>query len=358
MAHGGHRRVYESLPGCETECYRRCVLDRLRPIVELGVRRLAGRKSPYQMTLSLTNRCNFRCEYCDLPLNPLPEMSGEEWCGAIDELHGGGMGRVSLIGGEPLIFKQSGMVIRHLKKRGIHAAMNTNGWFVRDQIDDVELLDVVCITLDGPREIHDRQRHPGSYDRAIEAIEILKSRGVAVVTMTVLTPAGADNMDHVLAVARDMSFKAFLQLEHPSSADCMMPMAPRMTDERISDLAKRLLALKDAGEPIGNSRGTIQLHIDNGRYLGTCDGCYAGQYYGYILSDGTVCPCLLTHRQAEAGNGRRLGFLEAFHQMPPPRGPGCSCVPTFEVNQILNFDVGVLWNALDMTLRRRDRARV
>src|SRR5579872_2398332 len=107
------------------------------PIVQLGARRLAGRPSPFQMTLSLTNRCNFRCEYCHIPLQHRAEMTTAQWCAAIDELRAGGMGRVSLIGGEPLLRPDAGDIIRHLARLGVHTAMNTNGWFLRDRIEDV-----------------------------------------------------------------------------------------------------------------------------------------------------------------------------------------------------------------------------
>src|SRR5215472_11248031 len=90
----------------------------LPPVLKLGWRRLTGRKSPFQMTLSLTNRCNFRCEYCHIPLQERDEMTTAEWIGAIDELASGGMGRASVMGGEPLLRKDCGAIIRHLKRRG------------------------------------------------------------------------------------------------------------------------------------------------------------------------------------------------------------------------------------------------
>jgi len=49
------------------------------------------------MTLSLTNRCNFRCTYCEIPLQARDEMSTAEWCAAIDALQAGGMGRASIM---------------------------------------------------------------------------------------------------------------------------------------------------------------------------------------------------------------------------------------------------------------------
>src|SRR5437763_953776 len=120
------------------------------PVLQLAARRLVRRKSPFQMTLSLANRCNFRCVYCEIPLQERDEMTTAEWCAAIDELRDGGMGRASIIGGEPLLRKDVGEIVRHLKRRGVHASMNTNGWLVPERIEEIAELDLVCVTLDGP----------------------------------------------------------------------------------------------------------------------------------------------------------------------------------------------------------------
>jgi len=329
---------------------------RTLPVLQLALRRVRGRRSPFQMTLSLTNRCNFKCDYCDIPLQRRDELDTAEWCRMIDEFVEGGMGRASLIGGEPLLRQDAGAIIAHLKSRGVHTAMNTNGWFVEERIEEVAGLDLVCITLDGPAEVHDGQRRRGSYDRAVRAIELLVARGVRVVTMTVLTPRGAEAIDQVLDDARRLAVDAFFQLEHDKTVDVMAPIAPRLRDERIVEIARTLLARKDAGAPVGNSRAILEQHVTRGRYLGTCEDCYAGQYYGYVLSDGTVAPCLLTQWQQETGNGRKHGYLRAFQQMAAPEGPGCSCVPTHQVNQVLDFRLDVLWDAFGLALGRRAAA--
>jgi MoaA/NifB/PqqE/SkfB family radical SAM enzyme len=331
---------------------------RVLPVLKLGARRLLGRRSPFQMTLSLTNRCNFKCDYCDIPLQRRDELDTAEWCRMIDEFVAGGMGRASIIGGEPLLREDAGAILRHLASRGVHTAMNTNGWFVEERIDEIAGLDLACVTLDGPPEVHDAQRRRGSYARAVRAVELLVARGVRVVTMTVLTPAGAETLPHVLDVARGLGVDAFFQLEHDKTVDVMAPIAPRLRDEQIVAIARTLLAHKDAGAPVGNSRAILEQHVKAGRYLGTCDDCWAGQYYGYVLSDGTVAPCLLTQWQQETGNGRTHGYVRAFLEMAPPAGPGCSCVPTHQVNQVLDFRLDVLWDAFGLALggKRSPRA--
>jgi len=320
------------------------------PLLQFGARRALSLRSPFQMTLSLTNRCNFKCEYCDIPLQRRDEMTTDEWRGAIDDLREAGMARSSLIGGEPLLREDAGAIVDHLVRRGVHAAMNTNGWLVPERMDDVRKLDLVCVTLDGPRDVHDSQRRRGSYDRAVQAIEALRSAAVPVVTMTVITPRGAEAMDHVLEVARTLGFRAFFQLEHDKGCDVDAPIAPRLGDDAIARVARRLLEAKSSGLPVGNSRQLLARHAQGRRYLGTCEDCWAGHYYGYVLSDGTVAPCLLTQWQVERSNGRRLGFARAFAQLQEPRGPGCACLPTHEVNRVLDLDPRALWHAVEVSL--------
>jgi MoaA/NifB/PqqE/SkfB family radical SAM enzyme len=321
------------------------------PVVTFAARRVMRQKTPFQITFSLTNRCNFRCEYCHIPLQHREEMTTDEWISCFREFKDAGMGRASLIGGEPMVRRDVGQLIGALKDMGVHVAMNTNGWFVEDRIDEVAGLDLACITLDGPPEVNDAQRHPGSYDRAIGAIRAFRKRGIRVVTMTVITPSGAQHVDHVLEAARREGTLAFFQLEHDADCDVHLPIAPRMSDAAVAGVARRLLALKEAGAPVGNSRSILEAQIHDGRRIGgDCSECFAGEYYGYVLSDGTVAPCLLTQWQQQRGNGRALGFARAFHEMAPPSGPGCGCVPIHEVNRVLSFDVSVLRDALDLAL--------
>jgi MoaA/NifB/PqqE/SkfB family radical SAM enzyme len=328
--------------------------DLALPLVKLGVRRVLHRKSPFQMTLSLTNRCNFRCTYCDIPLQPSNEMDTASWLAAIDDLQAGGMGRASLMGGEPLLRKDTGAIVRHLKRRGVHASLNTNGWLVAERIEDLTDLDLVCVTLDGPEAVHDRQRHPGSYMRVLEAIDILRRRGIAVVTMTVVTPAGIDHLEHVLEIASAHGIRAYFQLEHDRQMDVRQPISPALSQERVAELARHLQRLKRKGLPVGNSYAALRRQ-EAERYLLTCDRCHAGSYFGYVFSDGTVSHCIFTRGQVERANGRQRGYLHAFEELAPPRGPGCSCVPSYEVNHILNFDVRVLFSALETTLKSSRR---
>jgi MoaA/NifB/PqqE/SkfB family radical SAM enzyme len=323
------------------------------PAARFAWARATGQKFPLMVTLSLTDRCNFRCEYCKLPELDRDEMSTADWLRAIDELADAGMQRVSLMGGEPLVRKDIGVLIDRLKERGINTAMNTNGWMVPKRLDDVKKLDLICVTLDGPPEVHDVQRHKGSQVRALKAIELLRSMGKNVVTMTVMTARGIKTVDYVLEKARELGVRSFFQLVHDSEGDPDKDIGAGITEAGITDVAMHLLRRKDEGWPVGPSRTYLRALAGHGgegvRRLHSCAECYASRYTAAITPGGDVIACPLTFRE-KAYNGREIGFYEAFKRLSQPQASGCACYPTQELNYMLSMQAEVVFNAMGTAL--------
>jgi radical SAM protein with 4Fe4S-binding SPASM domain len=81
----------------------------------------------------------------------------------------------SLFGGEPLLYPYFEELINEIKKHNSFIDTPTNGTLLSE---NAELLvkkdfDLVRVSLDGPRDINDKQRGVGSYDRAINGINNL-----------------------------------------------------------------------------------------------------------------------------------------------------------------------------------------
>lgn len=324
----------------------------VEPLARFGVARATGKKFPLMVTMSLTDRCNFRCEYCRLPQMNRPEMSTAEWHRAIDELADAGMMRVSLMGGEPLVRKDIGELVDHLKARGVNVAMNTNGWFFAQRMDVVSKLDLVCITLDGPKAHNDKQRHLGAHDRVLDAIDLAKGAGVKVITMTVMTGGAVGTLDYVLEVARAKGVRAFFQVEHDAEGDLTKPIGPHLSDDAIATAARHLLRRKDEGWPVGPSRTFLRQLAGDGergtRRFYSCDDCFASRYFLSITPSGQVVPCPLTFRAERPLDGRALGFARAFEMLAQPQDAGCGCNPTTELNYILHFRPEAILSAFEL----------
>ena len=158
---------------------------------------------PTGAKLELTYSCNLRCGFCytDSPRRTLEratDLSDEDWLRIADDVVESGVFEAVLTGGEPLLRRELTLdMVDRLDRGGIGVWINTNGWFVdaaiADRLAATDLGVNVHISLDGPTpELHDRSRGvPGSWRRAVRAIELLVERGVHVHVVQVVTPDNA-----------------------------------------------------------------------------------------------------------------------------------------------------------------------
>jgi MoaA/NifB/PqqE/SkfB family radical SAM enzyme len=306
------------------------------------------RPLPFSITFILTHRCNFRCRHCDVPAAAGDEMGRDELCRAIDDLSGAGMARASFSGGEALLRPDALDVIAHAHDRGVTTSLNSNAWSIERHLERLAgILDVLMVSLDGPEPVHDLVRaRRGSYARAVRAIEGARARGIVVTTITTLSAANLDVVDDVLALARQLGFWAYFQPAYRQCFSRAGGLDPALSSAVLTDLARRLEQARAEGAPVGASRGYTQ-RLAAAPSFGDCSRCAAGRYFATLMPDGTFVPCHLSAGDHPYPNGRRLGFVEAFHRIPRPRpGPGCAISPYQEQDLIFGLDGAAIRGAV------------
>jgi MoaA/NifB/PqqE/SkfB family radical SAM enzyme len=85
---------------------------------------------------------------------------------------------ISVSGGEPFLYSGLAQVLRHCKSLGLRTTVTTNGYFLQPRwLEPVrECIDVLAISLDGPRELHDEMRAmPGAFDRLCAGLECVRA---------------------------------------------------------------------------------------------------------------------------------------------------------------------------------------
>ena len=149
----------------------------------------------HMMTLQLTQQCNFRCDYCPYTIGTSDRqhsnkrMSLETAKRGVDFLlqHSGNVEApvIGFYGGEPFLeFNMMKKIIEYAVERAkgkyIGFTVTTNGsMLTEDKIDFLEKYSVVVmISLDGPREVHDKNRKlaatgSGSFEKVINNVEAL-----------------------------------------------------------------------------------------------------------------------------------------------------------------------------------------
>jgi len=208
--------------------------------------RQAGERIPLQVSIEVTRRCPLECLHCynNLPMGDMEakrrELTKEEHFKVLDELVEMGCFWLLYTGGEIFARKDFLEIYTYAKKKGFLITLFTNGTIINEQIADY-LAEwppfAIEITLYGrTRETYEALTAvPGSYDRCLRGIRLLKERGLPLKLKTVATSI---NKHEVMAMRRfaeeelGVDFKMDGQIN--PRIDCSQsPLAVRLTPEEV-----------------------------------------------------------------------------------------------------------------------------
>lgn len=163
-----------------------------------------------QVHFQITRNCNLRCHFCGQwgKKGFFADSSGEmmtigEWKNIIDELVSyrkkrGGNITVTVWGGEPLVSPYFDEIVTLLKNDGFIVEVITNGVFIDKHYDVLnKCVDVIYVSLDGPKKIHDAIRGEGVFEKVTHNLSELGHENVTV--MSVITPSLTEVIDEFTA---------------------------------------------------------------------------------------------------------------------------------------------------------------
>jgi len=250
----------------------------------------AKKPTPLFASYNVTGRCNMRCVFCDWWKTDIPELPTKKALAAIDAVCSLGVSFFDLSGGEPLLRKDLNILAKRAASYGCLVSMNTNGTLLnKSRVSEVaDVLDVVVVSLDGPKEVHDKIRGvPGTYDKAVEAIRLLKAHGIKVGVNSVATPTNIEALPQFIEELRSIVDFAQVQPMHP------YPPTPENIppDKQVSRLIDYLLRLKrsDPGflaVPTDFVKGFEPFFRGKAPKI-----CHAGELYVAIDPSGKLLAC-------------------------------------------------------------------
>jgi hopanoid biosynthesis associated radical SAM protein HpnH len=172
--------------------------------------RLMGRKRyPLVLMLEPLFRCNLACfgcgkiDYPDAILNK--RLSVKECLDAVDEC---GAPMVAIPGGEPLIHKEIGEIVKGIVARKKFVSLCTNALLLEKKLHLFEPSPYLffSVHLDGLKEHHDKSVcQEGVFERAVSAIKAAKAKGFAVnVNATIYDGHPPEAIAAFLDFARDL----------------------------------------------------------------------------------------------------------------------------------------------------------
>ena len=271
----------------------------------LGVhQRLSKHRIPISGSIEITQRCNNHCVHC---YNNLPagdpkareaELVLDEYCRILDEIFEAGCLWLLLTGGEILIRRDFFEIYTYARKRGLLITLFTNGTLVTREIAD-QLAQFppfsIEITIYGhTRETYEAAtRAPGSYERCVNGINLLRDRGLPLKLKTMALTTNKHEIRTLKQFVEDdlgLEFK-FDAMINPRLDCSQSPLDVRLTPAEVVGLDLEYPERVSEWKQFAGC--FIKPEIDTG-HPSNLYRCGAGHNSFAIDPYGKLSPCVLS----------------------------------------------------------------
>lgn len=335
----------------------RITFNKFRFFRDLVINKTRRRQVPLFLYWFVTDRCNYRCSYCygafhrnqgaDLPTEVMLRMA--------DEMAHAGVRRVNLIGGEPLMREDIGLIVDRLARNRISVCILSNGSRLPERIEAIRNVDEVGMSIDGSEQRHDAIRGRGAFQELKLAIAACRQRGLTVVLTYTMVSQNIDDLDDVMEFVKEQGVQVTVNIAHGRILGARDLPVSRASNEEYRQALRKIIAYHERGYPVFRARRTMELmqqwndyqsdtsDISPGKSFPTC---LFGSYGATLYADGRLVPCFLNSR---GGTGRSVpehGFPSAWEHCQAMAHCTYCHVPCFiEYNSIFALSLPILFNA-------------
>ncbi|MDH3868359.1 MAG: mycofactocin radical SAM maturase [Desulfuromonadales bacterium] len=273
-----------------------------------------GLRSPVNLTWEVTLACNLRCRHC-LSSSAEPavnELTTAEALALVEELHQEGVFQINFGGGEPFMRPDFLQIIDACHARGIMTCISTNGTlFTSELVERLSRTSMMAIqvSLDGAKkETCEAIRGKGTYDTALNALELLAQSPIPTSINAVLTTDNADEIQDLQHLANQLGVTLRISRFRPSGRGADNWEALRPTPSQLIDFSAWL----SENENIRTGDSFFSLTSQERQGLGL-NLCGAAKLTCCVGPTGKVYPCaFLQSDRFEAGDLRENSFKQIW----------------------------------------------
>jgi radical SAM protein with 4Fe4S-binding SPASM domain len=280
--------------------------------------RFQDRRVPVEVSIEVTHRCPLECQHCynNLPMSDSnareEELTFAEHVRLLDELVDLGCLWLLYTGGEIFARKDFLDIYTEAKKRGFLITLFTNGTMITPRVADhlakYRPFNIEITLYGATRETYEAlTRIPGSFDRCMRGIALLRERGLPLKLKTVPTSVNVHEVYEMKRFAEQdlgLEFK-FDPLVNPRTDCSQSPLAVRLSPEQAVGLEFLDPVRRSEYLRLVKSESAADLPASTKRY--TCGG---GQNGCAVDPKGTMTICVLSHR--EGYNLREGSFQQGW----------------------------------------------
>ncbi len=280
-------------------------------------RRYGLMKTPMEINISITGACNLDCKYCFYAneMTALSDLSTSQWLSVFENLGRLGITKVCLSGGEPFVRPDFFELLDGIIANRMRYEILSNGTLIDEYLlDQFEVgkrrlrLNYIQVSIDGScAEVHNKSR-PGSFDRAVRGLRLLKERKFPIAVRCTINRHNLHDLENVARfLLEDIGIPSFgtndamplgsgcrnrddVSLTNPEKAEAMAIMARLLKKYpgRLQAQAGPQAKLRSYAEMEEARRTGVKTTRWTMGYLTAC-GCIFNRLD--ILHDGTIVPC-------------------------------------------------------------------
>jgi radical SAM protein with 4Fe4S-binding SPASM domain len=313
------------------------------PLADVENRAITAYKlgRPSDVIWNITNRCNLLCDHCymaaDGHMRP-NELSDEETIALVHQMGERRLPALFLSGGEPMMRSNFWEILELARSYGIRVTVSTNCTKIdRDVAKRLKAngIDWIATSLYGPSEFHDAMvRVPGTWQKVVDAITILREEGVGVAIKTAISQSTWPYVYDLIQLARDLDCGLIYFCDLITSGRSEGEDDGRITSEQWRELADYIIEDLVAGQEsgvkglewdIGAMPSFIPyvaekflergIDVTNGlERLKVVSACPVGKGHMNINSEGGIMPCQFA-QDWTIGSIREMSLQDAVAEL-------------------------------------------
>lgn len=315
------------------------------------------------------SRCNCRCVMCDIwrANRDQRELSVAELEPHLDGLRRLGVRWVVLSGGEPLMHSNLWRLCELLEALDVQISLLSTGLLLERHAGEVvRWCDELIVSLDGPREIHDRiRRIPGAFDRLAAGVAALRAAdpGFPISGRCVLQKMNFRALPEIIREARTIGLDriSFLAADTSSTA---FNRPQGWSDQRVTEVALDRAEVRELANVVADTARELAASFSSGfvtesperlralaRYFAALNGdagfpanaCNAPWVSAVVEADGCVRPCFF-HRTLGnihdgpldeiLNSGDAIGFRRRLDVATDPICRRCVCTLSIDPKRL------------------------
>lgn len=313
---------------------------------------------PFILSHLLTARCNADCLTC-LWKQPADaradELATDEVVALYEDAARAGFQVLVLWGGEPLLRRDTGRVLRAAAEAGLSTTMITNGWWLRERADEVvPWLRRMMVSVDAIGERHDEVRRlPGLFERLDAGLTYVRRHypDVVIIVNAVLSRLNADQLDAIAEygarLGAHVTFQGMDTTDYGFATRTIDLPRVQLTPQEEGMLAARVAGLRRRGLPVRDSRSYLQKLGPAGCHF----RCHFKKVCLRVEPNGDVLDC--TEKGVAIGNLRRTHLRDllasdafADFQARAESCNRCRDAAVVELSHMWEGRAEAIWNAV------------